>query len=374
MGAVDRVLVSTCGISVFTGRLGAPVPEVSRLLKRYANAPVDGVDGSEEWKPLREHTASVRRRLRTAAPQEAADASAEIKGILHFYGRGSWPQAAQRDTLVLLYTDTYLGSEAAAAVSGWLESQGVHARSECMRGLNTASTAAFEAGMIEVVEWCKDTHEQFRRHGVRVVYNLSGGFKSWQGYMTALGMLYADELVYIFEEALELIRIPRLPITLDPSEAEQQFALLRRMHVDSVPAVEAQGLREALRQVSGERATLSVLGELLFLERRDAEYRSRLLPSPHPRVRFGPELERSARQWNGTRQMEEINRRMDDLVRWLLGGQPLHRLDAKRLQGDPCPPSTHEFDLWADGGAWRGFYHQEQDGVVVVDRVGPHLR
>lgn len=34
------------------------------------------------------------------------------------------------------------------------------------------------------------------------------------------------------------------------------------------------------------------------------------------------------------------------------------------------PPSTHELDLWADDGAWRGFCHEEEGGRVVVDTIG----
>lgn len=47
------------------------------------------------------------------------------------------------------------------------------------------------------------------------MFNLTGGFKSLQGYLNTVGMFYADEIIYIFEKGGELISIPRLPIKIE---------------------------------------------------------------------------------------------------------------------------------------------------------------
>lgn len=364
-----RLIASTCGISVL--RNGAS-REDQALLNRCANrkAPLP----SDDWPTALAQLAMQAAATMNGAPASvAACASAELNGIITYYGE-RWPREARQDTHVLLHTDTHLGATAAEIVKDYLERAGVHATLQRLVGLTTASSAAFEAGMQEAVLWCQEADRDQRRHGVRVVYNLSGGFKSWLGYMSALGMLYADELVYIFEDSKALIRIPRLPLAIDDAAVAKDFDVLRRMRIAPVPADDAAAVRESLVTVHEGMASLSFLGAVLVEARCDRVYPSRLLESPHPLLRFGSRLGSAVGQWQGQRQMEDINRRVDDLAQYLASGghNNVRRLDLKPLQGNPCPPSTHEFDLWSDGAAWRGFGHYA-DQVFIIDRMGPPL-
>jgi hypothetical protein len=59
-----------------------------------------------------------------------------------------------------------------------------------------------------VIRWCQDTLPGYRESGYHIVFNLTGGFKSIQGWMQTLGMFYADEIVYIFETGKELLPGP----------------------------------------------------------------------------------------------------------------------------------------------------------------------
>jgi hypothetical protein len=70
-------------------------------------------------------------------------------------------------------------------------------------------------GMNRTVALCEEELPGYRSRGYKVVFNLTGGFKSVQGVMSILGMMYADEVVYIFETGTELLRMPRLPIVLN---------------------------------------------------------------------------------------------------------------------------------------------------------------
>jgi hypothetical protein len=79
-------------------------------------------------------------------------------------------------------------------------------------GLSTASTQAFAGGIDGVIEFL-ETEVKPLRSSYEVVFNLTGSFKSLQGYMNTWGMFYADRIVYIFEgDNSKLITIPRLPI------------------------------------------------------------------------------------------------------------------------------------------------------------------
>ncbi|NET50692.1 MAG: hypothetical protein F6K09_18785 [Merismopedia sp. SIO2A8] len=67
--------------------------------------------------------------------------------------------------------------------------------------------------------------------------------------------------------------------------------------------------------------------------------------------------------------LRRINRRVADIARYLETGQHLSSLDFKELKADPCPPSTHEIDAWADLDAKRLFGHYH-DGVFILERLG----
>ena len=67
-----------------------------------------------------------------------------------------------------------------------------------------------------------------------------------------------------------------------------------------------------------------------------------------------------------------LNRAIDNLSRYLdtEGRINLSSFNFRALEGDPKPPSTHEFNLWSTQNAWRGFCHYENGkGSLVVDAI-----
>jgi hypothetical protein len=105
-----------------------------------------------------------------------------------------------------------------------------------------------------------------------VVFSLTGGFKSLQGYMTTLGMLYADEIVYIFEDKnAGLIRIPRLPMNLSDLECLREHAarLALLEHHEVVPRAEVSDIPEALLECDeGGDCTFSTWGASVWAANR----------------------------------------------------------------------------------------------------------
>lgn len=101
------------------------------------------------------------------------------------------------------------------------------------RNLRTSSDKDFSHGIRELINWC-GCLDSCRFQGYRVVFNLVGSFKALQGFMTAIGMFYADEMVYIFEgEGSHLFSIPKLPVKVD-AECLKKHATLVSM-LDSRP-------------------------------------------------------------------------------------------------------------------------------------------
>lgn len=76
--------------------------------------------------------------------------------------------------------------------------------------------------------------ESYKECQYEVIFNLTGGFKSLQGYLNTIGMFYADKLVYIFEAGNELIEIPQLPIKLDSQVFRNNAVEFALMYEDLV--------------------------------------------------------------------------------------------------------------------------------------------
>lgn len=114
-----------------------------------------------------------------------------------------------------MHTDTYLGEFAAMQIQKILKTKEINNISVIkIDKLNTKSSKEFNQGIKNLFKWCYDNVPKYRDNEYNVIFNLTGGFKSLQGYMSIAGMFYADKIVYVFETGKEIIEIPILPIKL----------------------------------------------------------------------------------------------------------------------------------------------------------------
>lgn len=354
-----RLIVSTCGTSLLTNIAG----ERRGLVTRHANAhrPEDVPEADREF--LKGLIATARQRMRDATHDERAQLSAEYNGLACYYG----DEPDSQDQHWLIATDTWLGQETAAILG---EVLGPTAQTKRIADLRTQDLQAFRLAMAALVRLCA---EEIKPLGMKVVFNLTGGFKSVQGFMQALGMLYADETIYVFESSRELLRLPRLPLRLDvETSVRETLALWRRLEVGlPVCEQEIRGLPEIFFFVIEGHVALSEWGELAWREVRDKLLGEQVWPSIDAKVRYGEGFERSIRNCSG-HERRQINERMAELARHLREPtfNPRH-LDFKKL-ATPYQGSTHECDAWAAGGAKRLFGHFEQD-AFIIDRLGEGL-
>lgn len=377
-------VVSSCGTSLFTN--GAS-PEMRTLLTKTANLKEEEFD-AEEYEEVSRRIEAVRERLlggSASAGDGSADVtkarhlSAELNGLAGLYG-GDFSGRA-RDHHMLLHSDTFQGETAAALVRDWLAARGLVCSPVRIEGLNTRRFEEFREGLCTLVKWCSETIPGYRVAGYRVVFNLVGGFKSLQGFLQTLGMLYADSCCYLFESEDELLEIPRLPLDLNAgirANMKAHFSLLRRFDIlGTLPETKCAMLPETLLYHLGGKCELSPWGHLIWNAYKHELYRKELLSPPSALVRFGREFAASVKKLPSDR-LYLVNLRIEDLARHLEGSRigrrqaPLNRLDLKKLEGNPLPPSTHEVDAWSDGDARRLFGHFEED-VFVLDHLGPHL-
>lgn len=366
-----RVIVSSCGTSILSH--SAPA-DMKSLLTDLANHRANELDAAVR-KGLEIIASCARNRLDGADIKAARKLSAELNGILGIY-RGAILSDAKRDQHFLLCTDTFVGQLAADLLKDWLEQHGLQVHVQPITDLRTRDYEEFTLGVHNLIKWCTEVCDSWRRANYKVIFNLVGGFKAVQGYMSALGMFFADESVYIFESSDQLMSIPRLPVQLDPNgQIVTHLTAFRLLALgEELTADQLTSISPTLVQVIDGKATLSVWGEVEWHRCKEHLYREKLLPSPTEKIRYSHRFEEEAAKYAKSNRMIQINDRIDDLTKYLLrnGAYNPRSLDFKQLRGKPFPPSTHECDAWSDGDARRILCHF--DGAVLeLDSLHPHL-
>ncbi len=362
-------VLSTCGTSLLTnGRSN----EERSLVNRYANAKTREevtAKSAEDVKRLDAIIADVQTRMRNTSPDDAKRLSAELNGLLTFYDGQKIPGGDQH---VLLCTDTWLGYEAASIVADWLRQHGGTVQEvKRQEYLQTSDLESFQVALADLVRWCEETLPGYRQSRYRVVFNLTGGFKSVQGFMQTLALFYADETVYIFESGSALLRIPRLPVRMAATEEIRRNLRAFRRLANELSVSDVSSIPETLLMSMDREHILSAWGELVWQQSKRDLYAEMLYDPPSDRIVFGPKFKKSTGGLPSDR-LSILNERIDDLAVYLEQGKNPPRLDFKPLRGNPRPPSTHECDAWADQDAKRIFGHYE-GSVFVLDELAQGL-
>ena len=363
---MQTLILSTCGTSLLTNVAG----EQRNLVTRHANARKSEEVPLEDRAVLEALIGEMLRKLNEATRERQAELSAELNGLLRYYeGRPD----SSRDTHWLIATDTWLGGATADAIAQELKKIGHQVQVRSIQDLRTNSLDEFRSAMTELARICTQEVQGYRAKGWKVVFNLTGGFKSVQGFMQALGMLYADESVYVFERTHELLRLPRLPIQLDAETLVREHQHILRRLASGLP-VSSQAARNIpdtlLMEVDGQVA-LSAWGEVIWAEAGRDLLKERLWEPVDDKLHFGPGFEKCVANYTGDR-LRMINERLAQLARHI--NEPKFNpsgLDFKPLKGKHTP-WTHECDAWADQDARRLFGHYE-GRVYVVDALDKAL-
>jgi putative CRISPR-associated protein (TIGR02619 family) len=366
---MTALILSTCGTSLLTNNIS---PEDRPLVYKHANATNLMVIPDTEREKLEDVVNRMPRILQNASIEELSRHSAELNGILRYYG-GQF-NAGQGDVHWLIATKTWLGEKTACILGDVLRLQGYDAQVKTVQDLRTDSLEEFRIGMSELAKICAQELKGYRERRYRVIFNLTGGFKSIQGFMQALGMLYADESVYVFESTHELLRLPKLPFSMDVlGQARQYERIFRRYRVGfSLSEEDARGVPEAFLMRIGEGITLSVWAETVWAEAEKDVLSENLLPPIDAKLRYSNRFPGTVNTTCSPEEKHQINERLAELARHL--NNPVfnpNRLDFKMLRV-PRDRWTHECDAWANGAAKRLFGYFD-GGTYVVDALAPKL-
>ncbi|MFC1464063.1 MAG: putative CRISPR-associated protein [Candidatus Brachytrichaceae bacterium NZ_4S206] len=286
-----RLFVSTVGTSLFTN---AADNQMKRLLNDQANVEREDALSADLLQFIGDLEAQLSDRLRSCSLQEARRLSAELNGLL--CGASASPADALRGSEhVLITTDTALGRRAGALLKSMLERVGALVyETYAPHRLRTDTTDNFQQGVRDLVNWCKKTLDGYRASH-EVVFNLVGGFKTLQGYMTLMGMFYADRIVYIFERGDQCITIPRLPVQVDREPVKQHAVTLALLNAHDEPIsrskLPTQPPEVFVEPIDDEKVTISAWGQLLWQEVEKELFEKDLLS--FPRLRYSKRFKQS---------------------------------------------------------------------------------
>ncbi len=275
-----KVIVSTVGTSLLTSQVDRQhESDWFPQLTKYANKKSEQLS-AEEVTQLDELSQRATKKLSVGKLADARKASAELNGIYGIY-QDDLIQG-KSDIHYLIATDTAQGQATANIIEKHLQENGIVSVIPFIPpGLSTATTQDFSGGIDAVIEFLGKEVKPLRSN-YEVIFNLTGSFKSLQGYMNTLGMFYADKIVYIFDGAnSELITIPRLPITIDRSQLipyATTLALLAKG--DGLEATAVEGLSEGLIAEIDGRYILSNWGNLIWQREKENLLGDKLLDFP----------------------------------------------------------------------------------------------
>ncbi|WP_299643262.1 putative CRISPR-associated protein [uncultured Chloroflexus sp.] len=286
-----RLIVSTVGISVFLNILDPSEGAWRQQLNQAANAQQLSSDLAAFADELMLRAAD---RLQQGDVAERRRISAELNGIYGIYNNNL--EAGKADTHCLIATDTALGRKAAEVIEDFLRECDLSVYVYVPEKLSTATPAAFSNGMKALICWCEETLPSRREEGYRVIFNLTAAFKSLQGYLSVMGMFYADEMVYIFEGSEQLVSIPRLPIQVDFAALRDhrvELAMMAEGHI--FPCAQVATIPDSLLDIDEKGdACLSGWGQLIWSRVRHELLSKALLQ--FPRLHYDESFQRDFKQ------------------------------------------------------------------------------
>lgn len=356
---MNWTILSPCGTSLLTNRTDE---DLRKLLISKSNDKNPESIPEDDAERISEHINCVSAFLQTASQGDVCEASAELNAIVKLYHEHKRQRRNTEDFHWLLCTDTWLGETAAKLVKEWLNRQGLNAEVHRQTDLQTQTIDGFQLSLSELTKWCYENLPPPNQQHSKVIFNLTGGFKSVNGFLQTLGMFRADEIVYIFEGEQKLLSIPRLPIGLASKELiKQHLQDFRRLSL-GLEIRDNPSIPETFLLRIGNETTLSPWGELQWNECKKEVYSEQLHPSPDEQIVVGKTLSSEAK--SHSHKYREMNEQIDRLLQYFASGkqQHLNSLSFEKVKGSE---NCYEFKAWDDEQGFRFFGHYEGEKFVI---------
>jgi putative CRISPR-associated protein (TIGR02619 family) len=134
--------------------------------------------------------------------------SAEIKSLELYPINNS-------DKLVLLSTMTHECYFCAKKIEDYFQGNDIDISIEVVEGLRDAGDKNFEQKGLPAFLNAVTSYVEGGKNEYKVVLNPTGGYKSLFPLMTIVGILYGIEVIYVYQDSDNLVKIPSLPLGVD---------------------------------------------------------------------------------------------------------------------------------------------------------------
>ncbi len=190
-------------------------------------------------------------------------ASAELNAILKILAAtGQHPDTA----FILIGTDTWQARQCSKLIHNYLNHKFKKITTYIPDGFTVNTKESFVEGISDMLVWTDQHLRQYKQSGYRIIFSLTAGFKSMIGYLTTIGMLFADHIYYIFETGKELLEIPRLPVEIKSKVFEKYAVQIARIYAgdELTLASDMQGIDDIILKKDGNYVQLSQWGILIW--------------------------------------------------------------------------------------------------------------
>jgi len=360
---MKKLLISPCGTSILTN--GASSQE-REILINNANAKESEI-AQEDKQVISARIDQIKEEIKSFSLDDAKGKSAELNSLIQYYNNDlNRPQ----DHHILIKTDTYLGEKTAQMIEQYLQQNGMNVEILEIADLQTEDLNSFQFALSEIVRELSRRLAGYKEQNYEVIFNLTGGFKSIQGFLQVLAMFYADKTIYIFESEKEILEIPRIPIKADEVGVFEKHLTAFRQLSYGYSEVDASAISKIFLLQIGDETALSPWGEIAWKNAKKEIYRNKLHDAPLDIIRYGEGFLKDTKDLQPNR-VAELNNKIDDLANYLLNKQNIKSLNFKSISKNAKPNSTHEFYANSDE-AKRVYCHFKKD-VLVLDEYGEHL-
>lgn len=273
---MPKLILSPTGTSLLTNLAGSD----RQILNKYANSK-EGETPAEVKTITARYCNEINGFFLKNDTFELRRRSAELNGIFGIYDDNI--QSSDQDVHVLICTDTYQGRTTANLLQQYLQQYFPTTFIYCPVQLSTKNKEVFQTGIKTLLKWCDENLKEYRRNQYEVIFNLTGGFKSLQGYLNTIGMFYADKIVYIFEQSDDLITIPRLPIKIETEIFRKEASLFLQLSncSEGLNASRVSSIPDLYLEEYGQgKVVLSDWGELSWNQSKEEILSNKLIDLP----------------------------------------------------------------------------------------------
>lgn len=226
--------------------------------------------------------------------------------------------------------------------------------------------------MAYLLDWCERTLTASNNLNRKIIFNLAGSFKSFQAYCQAIGMIYADEICYIFEgKNSELLRIPRLPLQFDHKPLDDYKSIIARMAFGEIVSRDVlKSMPEAYLTIdeNGD-ATLSTWGMLAWNSVKKDIMSEALIE--YPKLAYLDTFRRDYEKINDVDRKVDIQMTLAH-VSLLFEQKGLFALrEHGGLQYEKYVNRNDQLGHFRLNNDWR-ITCEEKDGMLSLRRVGKH--